>query len=70
MNFTFTSVSPSLLTVSGDGTVTSVGPLGTGIIRIAAVGTDLQVEFPVEVVFAASPWCPRWTLVAPATPWP
>lgn len=55
MNFTFSSVSPSLLTVSSDGTVTSVGPLGTGIIRIAAVGTDLEVEFPVEVVFAASP---------------
>lgn len=51
----FTSLNPSLVTVSSDGTITSVGPLGAAEIRIEVLGSGLTTTFQVQVVTASSP---------------
>jgi len=52
---TFTSLNPALVTVSSDGTITSVGPLGTAEVRIEVLGAGLTTTFQVQVVTASSP---------------
>jgi len=51
----FTSLSPAVVTVASDGTITSVGPLGTAEIRIDVLGTAVSTTFQVQVVTASSP---------------
>ena len=53
--FSFTSNNPSLITVSADGTITSVGPLGKGSITVSAQGTSLKVDVPVSVLANGHP---------------
>lgn len=53
--FRFTSLNPSIITVAADGTITSVGPLGSAAVRIEALGTSLSVTHQVQIVIAASP---------------
>ena len=53
--FHYTSLSPALITVSTDGVVTSLGPLGNAMVRIAALGTPLSTDVPIAVVDFGSP---------------
>lgn len=53
--FSYSSLNPSLVTVSADGVVTAASALGIGSIRITAVGTPVTLEVPVEVLAAGSP---------------
>ncbi|HEY7566359.1 MAG TPA: Ig-like domain-containing protein [Gemmatimonadaceae bacterium] len=51
----FTSLNPALITVSSDGIISSVGPLGTTGIRIDVLGTTLSATLQVQIVIATSP---------------
>lgn len=51
----FTSLNPALVTVSSDGTITSVGPLGSAEVRIEVPGSGLSITFQLQVVTASSP---------------
>ncbi len=53
--FAFTSLNPAVVTVASDGTITSVGPLGSAEIRIEALGSGLSTTLQVHVVTATSP---------------
>ncbi|MGH7712041.1 MAG: YncE family protein, partial [Gemmatimonadaceae bacterium] len=54
-NLSFTSLDPSIVTVTVDGFVTSRGPLGTASIRVEVVGTSLVTVIPVVVSTFAGP---------------
>jgi hypothetical protein len=53
--FTFTSNAPGVVTVAPDGTLTSIGPLGSATITVRAQGTTLSTDIPVTVVAASHP---------------
>lgn len=54
-NFVYTSQSPALFTVSANGTITSLGAVGTGVVRVTAPEPGLNADVPVEVLAASSP---------------
>lgn len=54
-NFAYTSQSPALLSVSANGTVTSLGAVGTGTVRVSAPESGVSVDVSVEVLAASSP---------------
>lgn len=51
----FTSLDPAVISVSQEGIVTSIGPLGAASLRIEVLGTTLVTTLPLAVVTAASP---------------
>jgi hypothetical protein len=53
--FQFTSLTPALVTVAADGTVTSIGPLGNAMVRVTAQGIALSVDVPIVIVDFGSP---------------
>ena len=53
--FQYTSLTPALVSVSSDGVVTSLGPLGNATVRVAAVGMPLSVDVSIGVVDFGSP---------------
>ena len=58
----FTSLNPTLITVAADGTVSSVGPLGRGVVRVTSLG--LSADVTVDVATAASPTNNDVTLIS------
>ena len=55
ISFQFTSLTPAFVSVSSDGVVTSLGPLGNAMVRVAAVGAPLSVDVSITVVDFGSP---------------
>lgn len=55
VTFQFTSLAPSLVSVSANGVVTSLGALGNAMVRVTAIGIPLSVDVPVAVVDFGSP---------------
>ena len=53
--FQYTSLTPALVSVSSDGVVTSLGPLGNATVRVAALGIPLSVDVAIGVVDFGSP---------------
>jgi hypothetical protein len=53
--FQFTSLTPALVSVGSDGTVTSLGPLGNAMVRVAAQGVPLSADVPIVIVDFGSP---------------
>ncbi|HEX6944385.1 MAG TPA: hypothetical protein VF128_15760 [Gemmatimonadaceae bacterium] len=53
--FQYTSLTPALVSVSSDGVVTSLGPLGNAMVRVAALGIPLSVDVAIGVVDFGSP---------------
>ena len=64
VSFQFTSLTPALVSVAADGTVTSLGPLGSAMVRVAAQGIALSVDVPIAIVDFGSPAGDTLTLIS------